>query len=247
MRIPKRLLRIIGIVVLILLVLYFVVDEPKPEGQQGPKAEKIAQEMLRAVHDSAWSKVGAVAWTYNGKHHYIWDMERNWVYVTWEKNEVWLRLGDKTGVVTVDGRPEEDEKKKKELLFTAWNYWVNDAFWLNPIHKIYDPGTVRRYVKTEEGEDALMITFKKGGNTPGDTYLYVLDPETHLPKYWKIWVSIIPVGGVKFTWSDWKTTASGAKVSELRENWLFDVHLSDVETADAPNDLTGGRDVFDVL
>jgi hypothetical protein len=35
-----------------------------------------------------------------------------------------------------------------------------------------------------------------------------------LPKAWRMWVSIIPVGGLETTWEDWKTFQNNLKLQQ---------------------------------
>ena len=57
-----------------------------------------------------------------------------------------------------------------------------------------------------------MASYTSGGLTPGDSYLWVLDADG-TPKAWRIWVNIIPVGGLEFSWDNWQTIPSGAKIA----------------------------------
>jgi hypothetical protein len=74
--------------------------------------------------------------------------------------------------------------------------------------KVFDPGTERKLVDTEEGAHALLVTYESGGVTPGDSYMWLLD-ENYMPFAWKMWVKIIPIGGVKAEWLGWNETETG--------------------------------------
>jgi hypothetical protein len=69
-------------------------------------------------------------------------------------------------------------------------------------YKVRDPGTERKVVNTKMGK-GLLVTYTSGGVTPGDSYLWILD-QNNRPVKWKMWVSIIPLGGLEFTWEDWQ-------------------------------------------
>jgi hypothetical protein len=47
---------------------------------------------------------------------------------------------------------------------------------------------------------------------PGDSYV-VRRPKLQ-PKAWRMWVSIIPVGGLETTWEDWKTFQNNLKLQQ---------------------------------
>ena len=94
-------------------------------------------------------------------------------------------------------------KEKEKAIQTAWSLFANDSFWLVAPYKIRDSGTSRKVIILENGEKGLLVTYSSGGVTPGDSYLWILD-EDGRPKSWKMWVKIIPVGGLEFTWENWQ-------------------------------------------
>ena len=112
----------------------------------------------------------------------------------------------------------------KELIKTAEKYFNNDSFWLVAPYKIFDSGTERRIVEYEN-KDALLITYTSGGSTPGDSYLWILN-EKYIPTSFKMWTSIIPIGGVSGSWSDWKVTESGIKLPTKHILSLFDMEIN---------------------
>jgi hypothetical protein len=46
---------------------------------------------------------------------------------------------------------------------------------------------------------------------PGDSYVWFV---TKITKAWRMWVSIIPVGGLETTWEDWKTFQNNLKLQQ---------------------------------
>jgi hypothetical protein len=106
----------------------------------------------------------------------------------------------------------------------ARDFFNNDSFWLIAPYKIFDPGTERRIVSYKNRE-ALLVTYTSGGTTPGDSYLWILN-ENYLPTSYKMWTSIIPVGGVAATWSDWEKTASGILLPKKHILSLFGMEIS---------------------
>lgn len=215
------LISIFGIVAL----LSFIFSEARPEGKDTPETEKLVKKIFKAINKPAWDKTKFVSWSWNEKHHYFWDRKRHLVEVKWKNNRVLLNPSKVSGIVYKnDEKVESDQKKVK----TAFEYFINDAFWLNAPAKITEENTERKIVK-EKGEDQLMVTYVSGGVTPGDSYLWQLD-ENGLPKSWKMWVKIIPIGGVKATWEDWITLESGAKIATNHKSTFFHITISNAHT-----------------
>ncbi|MFT5834127.1 MAG: hypothetical protein ACI97N_001761 [Cognaticolwellia sp.] len=212
LKIFKVLGIIIGVLMVTFLVLFLMFSEPLPKGEKGIEADALAEKVLVAINKSAWDSTGVIQWTFRDSHHFLWDKKRNLVRVQWKNNEVFVVLDELTGVAFKDGKKLEGKKADK-LIKKAWSFFANDSFWLNAPSKVFDEGTERRLVKLENDEEALLITYASGGVTPGDSYLWILD-ENGLPKSWKMWVKIIPIGGVQTTWQDWVTLETGAKIAQ---------------------------------
>ncbi|MCB9600610.1 MAG: hypothetical protein H6720_09665 [Sandaracinus sp.] len=238
----RRVLRGLG-VVLVLLVLGvvvagFVMHEPRPEGGRvGPEAETHAHALLTAVDGDAWDRTGALRWNFAGRQAHLWDKARNFARVRWDDVEVLLRLHDQSGRVTVGGNAVSGDRAR-ELREQAYAHWINDSFWLNPVVKLFDEGTTRALVRQEDGSDALLLSYASGGLTPGDEYLWIGEP-SEPPRAWKMWVSILPVGGIECTWDRWQTLSTGAKVSTKHDCGLFVLELTDVAGAEDVRALEG--------
>ncbi len=228
-RIGIFLLVIIGI----LAILFFVFNEPKPEGQSGSAADALANKMLNAIDKTAWDTTTYVQWNFMGMHSFLWDKKRHFVKVNWDDNEVLLDTKKVAGKAFQDGI-EQIGPAADELIQNAWSFFCNDSFWLNAPAKAFDPGTERSIVTQEDGNEALLVTYASGGVTPGDSYLWVLD-ENGLPKSWKMWVKIIPIGGTEATWEKYTTLSTGAKISTLH-NGLIELNITDLKGA---TDLAG--------
>lgn len=188
--------------VAVLLVAWLVVNEPLPQGEAGPAADSLALRMLRAVGADGLDGIKTISWQYTkSKHQYQWDYQANMVQVVWEG--YWVAFSPDTfdGEARL-GERRLDGEEAEQAIQQAWSYFANDSFWLMAPFKVFDPGTERRVVQTERGE-ALLVTYTSGGVTPGDSYLWILD-ETGRPVAWKLWVSIIPIGGVEFSWEGWQ-------------------------------------------
>ncbi|WP_296623046.1 hypothetical protein [Marivirga sp.] len=230
MKIIKWIFIVLVVLGLIGFITYLVIDEDLPQGEKGEKAERLADKMLSAVNDSAWQEISVVEWDFAGKHQLVWDKDRHWAKVSWENYKVFIRLDSRKGVAFAKGKKVEREEVLSRLLEDAYEIWANDSFWLNPITKVRDAGTERRYVaQKDDNIEGLLITYKSGGVTPGDSYLWLINEETGMPESVKMWVQIIPVGGIEFSWENWHTTLGGAKIAQTHES-IFTVNISGLET-----------------
>lgn len=244
-KIVLGLAAIIGALVLALVVAGVIAHESRPTGEPGPAADALAREIQASVALDAWEKTGAVQWDFGGRQQHLWDKQRMLARVTWGSHRVWIDLGSRKGVAHTDGQPVEGEAAQA-LLDQAYAHWANDSFWLNPFGKLFDDGTTRSIVKTDDG-DALLVSYGSGGVTPGDAYLWIRGADGK-PKAWKMWVSIIPIGGLSATWEDWITTESGAAISTRHSlGGFLPLQLTGVKTAATAAALVGGEDPFAVL
>lgn len=196
-----------------LVVAGYFLNEPRPKGQPGPEADALARSMEAAVNKAAWDRTGAVRWSFFERHHYVWDRERGLVELRWGDSRALFRTADRSGRAWSSG-VEQTGEDAKEALSAAYAYWINDAFWLNPVVKLFDPGVERSLVKLEDGRDALLASYSSGGVTPGDAYLWIPGPDG-LPEAWRMWVQVIPVGGIETSWEGWVELGTGAKVSTM--------------------------------
>ncbi len=232
----KTFFRIIGVIVALVLLLfagaYLLYNEPLPTGESGPEADRLAEKMMNAVGSENMDETNILTWTFNGSHHYVWDQKRKLVEVKWRDNQVLLNLGDWQKGKAYDDSKEVTGSELDKKRGKAWEIFCNDSFWFIAPTKAMDQGVKRAIVKDESGKKALLVTYTSGGVTPGDSYLWLLD-DSGIPNAFKLWVSIIPIGGVKATWENWKTLDSGLKVAT--EHKLGPVPLPITNTA-------GGRD-----
>ena len=241
----KKYWKIAGLTLLALIGLgaltAWVASRPLPEGVQGPQADALAQKMLESVNQEAWDSTAWVQWTFAGRRHFLWDKERHFVRVGWGEREVLLNLEEISGLAFRNGQAVDDEKNDK-LVQKAWAAFCNDSFWLNAVVKAFDPGTERRLVDWE-GRSALLITYTSGGVTPGDSYLWLLD-EQGRPEAWRIWASILPIGGVRFQWEDWTQLPGGAWVATTRKHPLLTLNVTDLQAAGSWQELGLSSDPF---
>ena len=234
---------IVGILILLMALVFFLFNEKKPTGVEGPEAELLAEKVLRAINKPAWDSTTYIHWTFKDMHTFLWDKKRHMTKVTWDDYEVLLDISSIGGLAKKGGKVLSAEEGEKTIR-TAWEYWCNDSFWLNAPAKIMDNGT-RRSIVEMEGKKGLMVTYDSGGVTPGDSYLWFFD-ENGLPTSYKMWAEIIPIGGVDFTWEKWETLDSGAKISTYHDGFL-NLDISDLETGAHWNEMNLEEDPFAVL
>ncbi len=220
----KRFFKFLGILLLVMIgviaIHYFVNNEKLPEGKKGKEADELAQKMLIAINHENFKNTEILEWTFTGNHSYKWYKQQNVVEVFWDKNKVILDLKNKDkSKVFVENQKVENQK----LVQKATDFFNNDSFWLIAPHKIFDKGTELSVVN-HKGKDALLVTYSSGGTTPGDSYLWILD-ENFVPIAYKMWVKIIPIGGVHATWSDWKKTEAGIQLPTKHQLSLFGLKI----------------------
>lgn len=79
--------------------------------------------------------------------------------------------------------------------------------------------------------------------TPGDAYLWRIGADD-LPTSWKMWVKIIPIGGLAFSWENWIILSTGVKIATLHRNGPIRLQLTEVAAAPALAKLEPGEDPF---
>lgn len=213
----------------ILAIAGFILHESKPVGNPSAEADALAKKMMMAVNKTAWDTTAVISWDFAGRQQYLWDKERHFVKVMWGDHTVLLHTKSVTGKAFTNG-VEVTGDEANDLVQMAWRHFCNDSFWLNAVVKAFDPGTSRSLVETKDEKNVLMVSYESGGVTPGDAYAWILD-ENGLPTSYKMWVSIIPVGGVEFTWENWVTLDTGAKIATLHKSAVFDLEIRDVKGA----------------
>lgn len=233
---PKKILKIItGVIIFLTLpsllffgFLYFKYNEDLPTGIQGEQADALAHKMLDALDYEAYKTTNYIEWTYKKRRHYEWDKKNNTCNVFWKENKVVLDLNNlsKSKVYIHSFKNESD--MAKELIEKATSYFFNDSFWLVAPYKVFDDGVERRLVITEDKKEALLVSYTSGGITPGDSYLWLLE-DNGKPKSFKMWTSILPIGGLEASWSNWVTTESGAQLPNFHKLLFLGLEFDDVK------------------
>ena len=191
------------------------------------RAEALIDQMWTALNAPAWFAAEGAEWTFPGGRHYVWHKRLGRVRVDLsETSAVYLDTTTGRGRA-FEGGQALDQAIGEAHVARAIRHFNNDSFWLAAPFKVRDLGTQRSLVSDEAGE-GILVYYASGGSTPGDRYLWRLNAD-HQPKLWQLWVQIIPVKGVSFTWEDWRRTASGALVSHMHRSKVLNVSLRDVK------------------
>ena len=237
MKIKKVTKIVLGIIVFLTLpsillfgFVYFKYNEDLPTGVQGEQADALAENMLKALDFEAYKNTDYIEWTFKNRHHYQWQKSENTCDVFWKDYRVALDLNNHSlSKAYVHGFITENEIAE-ELKEKALNYFNNDSFWLVAPYKVFDAGTERRLVKQANNKPALLITYNSGGSTPGDSYLWILD-DNYKPVSFKMWTSILPIDGLEATWSDWKTTETGALLPNFHKLMVLGLEIDHLKTS----------------
>jgi hypothetical protein len=244
----KTVLRVLLIIVVIIIagvgVLYFTLNKPLPQGERGQAADALAEKMLGAVNKVAWDSTNVIKWTFKGVHNYVWDKEHNLVEITWDDKRVLLNLNDWEKGIAYEGEVEYTGDKRGELLSTAYAYFCNDSFWLIAPFKIKEEGVILQFVVASEGEgESLLVSYTSGGVTPGDSYQWFTD-ENGLPTHYRMWVSIIPIGGVEATWENWEAKSTGVKLPNLHQLGPVALDMGEPQTGNSLTDIGMSESLF---
>jgi len=220
-------------------------SEDKPAVITNANADQVANDMLAALNKPAWDSLELLRWEFMRGHRYLWEKKENNAVIEFDGYKVVMDLDAVDGVVYQDGTVVEKEAAKS-ILDKAWSNWCNDSFWMFAPFKVFDKGTKREIVEAPEGKTGLMVTYASGGVTPGDAYLWLLDKNS-IPSSYKMWVGIIPIGGMEMTWEKWKTLSGGAKVAVAHSSPALSFEMKDVAQGKVPSDLGYEDSIFDKL
>ena len=236
--------------VLIFIILFLglwitikVFSEKMPEVNPSKAADELAIDMMNSLGKAGWDTLALLQWSFKDKHHYLWNKQNNKAIIKWKDNIVLLDLND------LSGRAWKNEselfgKDKDKLLKTAWKYWCNDSFWMFAPFKVMDPGTVRTLVDlTNMVSKGLMVTYLSGGVTPGDSYLWILN-ENNEPTGLKMWVSIIPLKGLYFSWENWLALPEGVLLSTAHHSRFASNEMTNVKSGQYSSELGYDIDPF---
>jgi hypothetical protein len=207
--------------------------------------DALARRMLAAVNADAWARTDAVRWTFfNGDRH-LWDRARGFERFEHGDQRVLLNLVTRRGLAW-RGAQALSGHELDAALDTTWRRWINDSFWLNPTAKAFDDGVIRAVARGPDGQDALLLRYHSGGVTPGDRYLWIFDANGR-PRAWRMWVSVLPIGGLEATWEGWTRLSTGALVATIHQIGPKRMEIREVAGAETLGALVAGPDPFAAL
>lgn len=240
----NKTVKIIGLSIFLLVLgiiaFAYYISKPLPLGQKGIQAERLTDKIQKAINQKAWDSTAAISFTFMGNHHYLWDKKNNLVLVQWSTNKVFYNNQTLEGIAYKDGA-KLSGATKIDAIATANKYFNNDSFWLIAPFKLRDSGTTRSLVM-QDNHEALMVTYNSGGSTPGDSYVWILD-DNYVPTAWRMWVSILPVGGFETSWENYVSFPSGLKIATVR-NGLVSLKLENLKTGQSIEEINNGVNPF---
>lgn len=234
-----KILKYLFFFLLFLIVVGFiavkVISEKEPKGQSGTQADQLANQVLQTLNKDAYDTIPYLQWEFfRAGQKYFWNKMDNQAIIEWADNKVIMDLDAVAGVSYAKGVKQEGDAHKA-LIDKAWSNWCNDSFWMIAPFKLFDPGTSREIVKLEDGRTGLKISYKSGGVTPGDVFLWELDKNSR-PTGWKMWTSILPVKGIASAWSGWENHM-GAMLSTKHTLLGKEVTMKNVKAGQSTSDF----------
>lgn len=244
----RWILLVLAVLVGALLLAPKLFSRPLPSGTAGPAADELARRVMAATGYAGWQQTGAVAFSFRGKHHHLWDRERGFLRLTVGDEVVWLDLATRRGIAEKAGKPVA-AKALPDKLEKAWSYFCNDTFWLNPLAKLFDDGTTRLTAAPpaeHPGTEGLLIAYASGGVTPGDSYLWIVGADGK-PTHWRMWTSILPIKGLEASWESWQELPTGAVIATRHKLGPTTLEIENVRGAAHLAELEPGGDPFAAL
>lgn len=238
----KRILKIIGGVIIFLTLptlllfgfIYLKYNEDLPQGKAGIEADQLATNMLKALDYEKYEATDYIEWTFKNRHSYKWYKTNDSVEVSWDNLKVMLQLKNKNNSYVDFANNSYSGIEKQKYIDKAEAYFNNDSFWLVAPYKVFDDGTQRQIIVTEDNKKSLLVTYNSGGTTPGDSYLWHLNIDGK-PISYQMWVDILPIGGLKATWNDWQTTESGAILPTFHKLMFLGLEITNIKGSNDVN------------
>lgn len=242
----KVILYVIGFLLLLGLIVFLASNEKRPTVQPTEEADALAKKMLLALNAPAWDSTQVLTWRYATKHTHVWDKKNGFIAAIWDDIKVVQRTDDWHIGKVFKNNQEITGKEANKKLEKAWSLFCNNSFWLIAPYKAFDAGTKRSIVKDEKGNAQLLVSYESGGVTPGDAYLWQLDKDFR-PISYKMWVKIIPIGGVKASWDSWKTSETGAMYPTEHALGFLNLPVENVKMGNSLSEINIEANLFDSL
>ncbi len=214
-------------------------------GLEGPASRALVEDVRQAVGLDAWAETRAVRFTFAGRNEHLWDRDRGLSRVSWGNVVVYQRLDRRVGRAFRNDR-EVHGKARERLVKKAWELHINDTFWLQPFANLDDDGVTKSIVDLS-GTRGLFVEYAKGGVTPGDAYWWELGPENQRPVAWRMWVRVIPIGGIRVTWDGWVQLPTGAWISTSHDMGPVRLQITDLTGGTSLEAIGYDEDPFDPL
>ncbi|MFM2394236.1 MAG: hypothetical protein RLZZ546_2218 [Bacteroidota bacterium] len=231
----KRALIFLGAFIFICLLAIFIISDQSPKVIPTISADELTNKMLDALNKKAFDTLKYVQWTSISNNHFKWHKPSNRAKISWDNVEVYMDLNEVKGDVYINQVKLNDVEAKK-YIDKAWSAWCNDSFWMFAHYKAYDKGTTRTIVPVDPGKYGLLVSYDSGGVTPGDKYLWVLN-EKYIPEGYKMWVKIIPVGGVYASWENWTKLPNGTMIATDHEMKVMKFQYKEIKSGEQAKDI----------
>ena len=225
-------------------VLYYTYDSPLPNGRIGSDADALACHILEAIHEPSYLEARYVEWNF-GSAAYKLDKRKDIATCQWSGYFVELHFSNSDSNSAFKNGRTLTGKEKQKTIEKATQKFNNDSFWVLAPFKLFDEGTTRKLVELDDNSEALLITYTSGGSTPGDSYLWIVY-DMYVPTSFKMWVSIIPIGGFEAKWGTWKDTDSGAKVAREKSILGIELPITHIKIYSNPEDELIFRPLRDI-
>jgi len=220
-------------------------SEKLPVATPSAEADALADSVMSSLGKEAFDTIPYLSWEFfRPGQKYFWDKKNNNAIIEWADNKVIMDLDTQTAKSFISGVAQQGAAHDN-LKQTAWSNWCNDSFWMIAPFKMKDPGTVRSIVDVYDANEkgkGLLVQYKDGGVTPGDSYLWHIGNDNK-PRGWKMWTKILPVKGVATPWEGWENHM-GALLSTKHAILGKEVTMKDVKAGKSWSEFGYASDPF---
>ena len=208
--------------------IYFKYNEPLPNAKYDDSTQLMVDTIKTFINYEHFSKTDYISWTFKKRHHFKWYKNKSLCDVYWKNIKVKLDLNNQKNSLVYINENLINTTESKTYIKKAIKLFNNDSFWLVAPFKIEDEGTVLK-TAVIDNKKALMVTYTRGGTTPGDTYVWLFDEKGN-PKSFKMWVNLIPIGGLEASWNEWILTDSKIKLPTVHKIGPLELEIDQIVT-----------------